>query len=192
MRRTAIPIGTEKFHYKLAWMERLAKHAKGLLALEEPVALMGDFNVIPDGNRLPRSESMGRRCAVPASVACKPEKHRISGLYRRIPRLPLRDASIYVLGLSGGRLVEGPRHPHRPYPVVAAGRRSPQGLWNRQACARPGEAVGSRSCLVRAGGVRRSPDGQWLTGTRAGFRGLGNSHTPIATQATINPIYRNM
>ncbi|MGB8364998.1 MAG: exodeoxyribonuclease III [Rhizomicrobium sp.] len=41
------PIGTEKFQYKLAWMERLAKHAKGLLALEEPVALMGDFNVIP-------------------------------------------------------------------------------------------------------------------------------------------------
>src|ERR1700709_866587 len=41
------PIGTEKFTYKLAWLERLAKHAKGLLALEEPVALMGDYNVIP-------------------------------------------------------------------------------------------------------------------------------------------------
>lgn len=41
------PIGTEKFQYKLAWLERLAKHAKTLLALEEPVALMGDYNVIP-------------------------------------------------------------------------------------------------------------------------------------------------
>src|SRR5664279_1066076 len=34
------PIGTDKFTYKLAWLERLNKHAKGLLALEEPVALM--------------------------------------------------------------------------------------------------------------------------------------------------------
>ncbi|MDB5511218.1 MAG: exodeoxyribonuclease [Enterovirga sp.] len=43
------PIGTEKFTYKLAWMERLTEHARGLLALEEPVVLAGDYNVIPDG-----------------------------------------------------------------------------------------------------------------------------------------------
>jgi len=41
------PIGTDKFTYKLGWLERLHKHAKGLLALEEPLALMGDYNVIP-------------------------------------------------------------------------------------------------------------------------------------------------
>jgi exodeoxyribonuclease-3 len=41
------PIGTGKFAYKLAWLERLAVHARDLLALEEPVALMGDYNVIP-------------------------------------------------------------------------------------------------------------------------------------------------
>jgi exodeoxyribonuclease III len=41
------PVGTDKFRYKLAWLDRLAVHAKKLLALEEPVALMGDFNVIP-------------------------------------------------------------------------------------------------------------------------------------------------
>ncbi len=41
------PVGTDKFRYKLAWMERLAKHAQELLAFEEPVALMGDINVIP-------------------------------------------------------------------------------------------------------------------------------------------------
>ncbi|HWY15261.1 MAG TPA: exodeoxyribonuclease III [Rhizomicrobium sp.] len=42
------PIGTDKFKYKLGWLERLAQHAQELLALEEPLALMGDFNVIPD------------------------------------------------------------------------------------------------------------------------------------------------
>jgi exodeoxyribonuclease-3 len=41
------PIGTEKFAYKLGWLERLHARAKDLLKLEEPVALMGDYNVIP-------------------------------------------------------------------------------------------------------------------------------------------------
>jgi exodeoxyribonuclease-3 len=41
------PMGTEKFTYKLGWLERLHAHAKDLLANEEPVALMGDYNVIP-------------------------------------------------------------------------------------------------------------------------------------------------
>jgi exodeoxyribonuclease-3 len=41
------PIGSEKFKYKLAWLERLALRAQNLLALEEPFALMGDINVIP-------------------------------------------------------------------------------------------------------------------------------------------------
>ena len=41
------PIGTDKFAYKLAWLERLCARARALLAFEEPVALMGDYNVIP-------------------------------------------------------------------------------------------------------------------------------------------------
>ena len=41
------PVDTEKFGYKLAWMDRLAAHARELLAQEEPLVLAGDFNVIP-------------------------------------------------------------------------------------------------------------------------------------------------
>lgn len=41
------PLGTEKFTYKLAWMDRLIAHAKTLLAYEEPFVLAGDYNVIP-------------------------------------------------------------------------------------------------------------------------------------------------
>jgi exodeoxyribonuclease-3 len=41
------PIGTDKFAYKLGWLERLKIRAKELLAFEEPVAMMGDYNVIP-------------------------------------------------------------------------------------------------------------------------------------------------
>ena len=42
------PVGTDKFAYKLAWLERLYAHARRLLANEEPVALVGDYNIIPE------------------------------------------------------------------------------------------------------------------------------------------------
>jgi exodeoxyribonuclease-3 len=42
------PIDTEKFPYKLSWLGRLHDHAKNLLANEEPVALIGDYNIIPE------------------------------------------------------------------------------------------------------------------------------------------------
>ena len=42
------PVGTEKFDYKLRWMDRLRAHAAELLALERPVVLAGDWNVVPE------------------------------------------------------------------------------------------------------------------------------------------------
>ncbi len=36
-----------KFDYKLAWFQRLIRHAKTLVDLPHPVALIGDFNVVP-------------------------------------------------------------------------------------------------------------------------------------------------
>jgi exodeoxyribonuclease III len=36
-----------KFDYKLAWFDRLIKHAAGLYASGHPVVLAGDFNVVP-------------------------------------------------------------------------------------------------------------------------------------------------
>ncbi|MDQ0457195.1 exodeoxyribonuclease III [Rhizobium paknamense] len=37
-----------KYPYKLAWMERLRRFAEDRLALEEPLILAGDYNVIPE------------------------------------------------------------------------------------------------------------------------------------------------
>lgn len=42
------PVGTDKYPYKLAWMDRLTARARTLLAYEEPFVLAGDYNVIPD------------------------------------------------------------------------------------------------------------------------------------------------
>jgi exodeoxyribonuclease-3 len=41
------PAPGPKYDYKLAWMERLREHARARLALEEPMVLAGDYNVIP-------------------------------------------------------------------------------------------------------------------------------------------------
>lgn len=36
-----------KFEYKLRWMERLILHAEGLIGMDAPVVLAGDYNVMP-------------------------------------------------------------------------------------------------------------------------------------------------
>ena len=41
------PPNSDKYPYKLAFMDRLIRHAKTLLEYEEPLVLAGDFNVIP-------------------------------------------------------------------------------------------------------------------------------------------------
>jgi exodeoxyribonuclease III len=42
------PTGTEKYAYKLAFMDRLIRHARKLLEYEEPLVIAGDYNVIPE------------------------------------------------------------------------------------------------------------------------------------------------
>lgn len=42
------PVESEKYPYKLRWMERLRTHAAGLLEQGIPVVLGGDYNVIPE------------------------------------------------------------------------------------------------------------------------------------------------
>lgn len=42
------PVGTEKFAYKLKWMERMGAHAAELLREERPVVLAGDWNVVSE------------------------------------------------------------------------------------------------------------------------------------------------
>jgi exodeoxyribonuclease III len=89
------PPGTERFSYKLEWLDRLQRHARRLLSLEEPLVFMGDYNVIPDiadchdprswaGDALfqPESRAALRRIMniglVDAFRACHAEPHRFT------------------------------------------------------------------------------------------------------------------
>ena len=77
------PIGTEKFSYKLAWMERLHSHVAGLLQHEEALVVAGDYNVIatPDDAHDPQAWT--------ADALYQPESR---AAFRRLCHLGLTDA----------------------------------------------------------------------------------------------------
>ncbi len=77
------PIGSEKFDYKLKWMERLEAHAAGLLAAERPTVLAGDYNVIPEDR-----DTFSRR-AMADDALFQPESQ---AAYRRIVNQGWTDA----------------------------------------------------------------------------------------------------
>ena len=77
------PIGTEKFDYKLKWMERLHDHAAGLLGAERPTVLAGDYNVIPEDR-----DTFSRR-AMANDALFQPESQ---AAYRRIVNAGWTDA----------------------------------------------------------------------------------------------------
>ena len=87
------PIGTEKFAYKLNWMDRLNRHAQALLAYEEPLALMGDYNVIPEADDADKPESwLG-------DALFQPESRQA---FRALKYLGLTDAYMEADGRPGG------------------------------------------------------------------------------------------
>lgn len=87
------PIGTEKFAYKLNWMERLNARVRELLALEEPLIITGDFNVIPD------EADVWDPKAWMGDALFQPESR---GAYRALKYLGLTDAYAEIDGRPGG------------------------------------------------------------------------------------------
>ena len=77
------PPDTEKFSYKLGWMERLYSRAKTLLATEDAFALCGDYNVIPT------AEDVWDEKAMVADALARPESRRA---FRKLLHLGLTDA----------------------------------------------------------------------------------------------------
>jgi exodeoxyribonuclease-3 len=60
-------VGSEKFRYKLAWMERLRTHLAGHASPSEPLLLCGDLNVAPDDRDVARPAEWND------TVLCHPE-----------------------------------------------------------------------------------------------------------------------
>jgi exodeoxyribonuclease-3 len=77
------PVDSEKFPYKLAWLDRLKKHAKKLLANEEAVVLAGDYNVAPTDDDVYEPEIFAN------DALCRPESR---AAFRSILHLGYTDA----------------------------------------------------------------------------------------------------
>ncbi|MDH4385915.1 MAG: exodeoxyribonuclease III [Caulobacter sp.] len=87
------PVGTEKFPYKLSWMARLSAHARELLALEEPLILAGDYNVIPETVDVAVPE------AWTGDALFQPQSR---GAFRALKNLGFTDAYMQMDGSPGG------------------------------------------------------------------------------------------
>ena len=118
------PPDTEKYPYKIKWMDRLLDYARERLAAGRAAGAGRRLQRHPDRGRRAQPGGLGRRRAVPAA---DPRQQ-----FRALTNLGLTDAvravsddagPLHVLGLSGRRLAEEQRHPHRPPAAVAAGRR---------------------------------------------------------------------
>lgn len=83
------PVGTDKFTYKLAFMEALAAHASARLALEEPFVIAGDYNVIP------RDEDCHDPRVWAGDALYQPESR---AAYRRLENLGFADAYMQADG----------------------------------------------------------------------------------------------
>ena len=139
------PVDSDKFPYKLAWMERLdglcprpARRRGGLPACRR-------FQRHRRADRRALSGELDARRALPAGDPRRLAAARQSRPDRRLARLRAGARPLFLLGLSGRRLAEEQRHPHRPHPAVAAGRRPPHRGVDRQAHARLGQALGPRA-----------------------------------------------
>lgn len=77
------PVESDKFAYKQRWLARLEAHARTLLALEEPLVLAGDYNIIPEPRDARRPEAWVN------DALFRPESR---AAWRRLTALGLTDA----------------------------------------------------------------------------------------------------
>lgn len=77
------PVATEKYPYKLRWMERLRQRTLDLLASEQPFVLAGDYNICPTDDDV--YDPVGWR----EDALCRPESR---DAFRSIVHLGLTDA----------------------------------------------------------------------------------------------------
>ena len=87
------PVDSEKYPYKLRFMDALLAHAEKRLALEESYVIAGDYNIIP------RPEDCYNASAWEGDALFLPETR---GKYRALANLGFTDAYMQVDGAAHG------------------------------------------------------------------------------------------
>jgi exodeoxyribonuclease-3 len=136
------PVGTEKFAYKLAWMDRLLEKMSAWRKEDVPVLVGGDFNVIPEDIDCHKPSSWIR------DALFQPEPR---SRYRALLDLGYtdafrflaswRDRAIHLLGLFSPGVRTQSRHSHRSFSAFVQASRSAAKLRDRPGPTSAGKAV---------------------------------------------------
>ncbi len=145
------PVGTEKFDYKLRWMERLCAHAAEVLKEERPAVLCGDWNVVPEDRDVFSVRATQHDAVMQPQARAAVAAHRQPGLDRRAALVPSdRREALHLLGLHRRLLAARPRLPPRSSAVLARSRRPAARRRRRPLGEGRGESVRPRADLDRA------------------------------------------
>ena len=132
--------------------EAAAAYARERLLLRGAAGAGRRLQRHPDRRRRAQPASLDRRRAVPAANRARIPRADQSRPDRRGARDQRRAGALHVLGLSGRRLAEEQRHPHRPSAAVAAGGRPLAPPASTATCG----AGRSRPTTCRCGSIWRS------------------------------------
>jgi exodeoxyribonuclease III len=119
------PAPGPKFDFKLRWFDRLAAHAKALLASGAPIVLAGDYNVMPTALDVYKPERWADDALFRPEVRDAYRSLVAQGLDRCAANTPSGRAHLYLLGLFPERLRPQRRTAHRPYPAQSCGGAEP-------------------------------------------------------------------
>ncbi len=116
-------VGSEKYAYKLAWLERLRAWLANALSRHPRLAVVGDFNIAPEDRDVHDPAKWEGSVHVSA-----PEREALAANHRpraHRPVPPLRAAGrrVFMVGLPHGRVSPQSRPAHRPDAGIACPRR---------------------------------------------------------------------
>jgi len=125
--------GSDKFAYKLRWIEALREWLRSELAAHPELVLMGDFNIAPEDrdvhDPLGRADPVHRRGARALSRTPRARPRR------RVPPLRAAAKDLELVGLPQPGVPQEPGSAHRPHPGQRCVEAQRAGLHHRQAAA---------------------------------------------------------
>jgi hypothetical protein len=153
-------LDSDKYQYKMAWLDALIAWLKDEMHRHPRLALLGDYNIAPEDCD----------CHDPAAwvgqvLVSEPERARFQalrdlGLQRCLPPVRTSREELQLVGLPHDGFPPQSRHAHRPYPALAGAGTALQRMRDRQGATQAGTSVGSHACAGDA--VVRQAVNSWV------------------------------
>ncbi|MGK7869911.1 exodeoxyribonuclease III [Falsiroseomonas sp. E2-1-a20] len=145
-----------KFAYKLAWLERPIAHAATLQQAGIPVALAGDYNVVPTDADIYPSRSWAKDALLQPESRAAFFQAACAGLDRRDPRSASNRTNLHLLGLQARSVAARCGFADRPHPAQPGAQRPAEDRGRGSGRARPRGSERPRAGVGRAAPGRRA------------------------------------